>query len=500
MAVPATTQHARCGWGYAPGQRLIQVAFLGSLLALSTTTIHFVQKDERSRTTNSNSVVSRASSLSSSSSSLSSSSSSLSSTFTNTDDAAVFEQWKAALGCNDTTIQVCHDKIQEVADKQAAERTIWEKRVPEAQHRADSTGFDDYNNLSLIKQHPALTPLLPAYQPDPSWSNNTAMFPRLNVVGLAKTGTSQLYKILTNHPDAVADNEKKEYCMYGANHISWDTAEVAAATDHDKRTVQANLYTWHQQAAAVATEAKAQESQQQQRLLTVNGCLNLHDTWLHLHYIRPSNAKYFILLRDPADWLFAGWNFWVDDVLDSRGQAAQGSDAKKLWASATTEYRSPELFHELIISGHATKSGTHLLDILRRQTVTAGRRLVALAGKEQVLFLKNEDMLPEHIDRSGGMLDQIANFTGLARSKFKGPGLHTMLNCNDNKGFQSKCGGQEEGSSSRGSYEIAGHRKMLEKTRAFIYLQYQEECLIWKEEFGITYPDCVNVLEKRRVD
>jgi hypothetical protein len=230
-------------------------------------------------------------------------------------------------------------------------------------------------------------------------------------------------------------------------------------------------------------------------LLTVNGCLNLHDTWLHLHYLHPADAKYFILLRDPADWLWAGWNFWVDDALDGRSGQVAGADAKKLWASANTEYRSPELFHELIVSGHATKSGARLLDTLRRQTVTAGRRLVALAGQEQVLFLKNEDMLPEHIDETGGLLDQIANFTGLARSKFKGPGLHTMLNCNDNKGFQSKCG-----SSSRGSYEIAGHRKMLEKTRAFIYLHYQEECQIWSKEFGVSYPDCVNVLEKRRVD
>jgi hypothetical protein len=309
---------------------------------------------------------------------------------------------------------------------------------------------------------------------------------------LAKTGTSQLYKILTNHPEATPYNEEKEYCMYGANHISWDTKAVAAATDHDKLAVQANLYAWHQQAAAAATNRESQQ-QQQQRLLTVNGCLNLHDTWLHLHYLHPINAKYFILLRDPADWLWAGWNFWVDDVLDGRGQAA----GLKVWASATTEYRSPELFHELILSGHSTKSGARLLDSLRRQTVTAGRRLVALAGKEHVMFLKNEDMLPEHIDRAGGMLDQIANFTGLARSKFKGPGLHTMLNCNDNKGFQSKC---QEGSSSRGSYEIAGHRKMLEKTRAFIYLHFQEECEIWSKEFGVTYPDCVNVLDKGRVD
>jgi hypothetical protein len=166
--------------------------------------------------------------------------------------------------CNDTTFKFVTP--DEVADKQAAERIIWEKRAPEAQRRVD-TGFNDYNNLALMKEHPALIPLLPQYQPDPSWSNNTSMFPRLTVVGLAKTGTSQLYKILTNHPDAVKDNEKKEYCMYGANHISWDTAEVAAATEHDKHKVQANLYAGTNVAAAAAAAAKAQvsESQPQQQ-------------------------------------------------------------------------------------------------------------------------------------------------------------------------------------------------------------------------------------------
>jgi hypothetical protein len=119
--------------------------------------------------------------------------------------------------------------------------------------------------------------------------------------------------------------------------------------------------------------------------------------------------------------------------------------------------------------------------IRRRQTVTAGGDWSHWRQGTGIVS-QNEDMLPEHIDETGGMLDQIANFTGLSRSKFEGPGLHTMLNCNDNKGFQSKC--DQEGSSSRGSYEIAGHRKMLEKTRAFIYLHYQEECQIWSNEFG----------------
>ena len=190
--------------------------------------------------------------------------------------------------------------------------------------------------------------------------------------------------------------------------------------------------------------------------------------------------------------MWAAYNFWVDPHLDARQDE---HTAKKLWASPAREYRSPELFHELVVSANQTKSGGRLLDTYRRQTVTTGRRLTALAGRANVLFLRNEDMLPEHVDAPLGFLHQLSNFTGLDRGSFSPAGLHTMMNCNDQKGFTTECGdGSSNASSHRGSYEIAGGRKMLENTRAFIYLHYQEECQIWAAEFGVSYPDCVNAL------
>jgi hypothetical protein len=492
-----TSQASRCFC--VPGQRLIQIAVLASMLALGTTTIHVLQKNKHAyehtlstNTLSSHSPVSGQESVSAhyvsgSGSSLSSQSSS---------SLNLFEEWKTALGCDDTTIQVCQDKIQIMVEKQAADLKIWEKRVQAAQNRTVKTGslFQDYESMALMtgSEHPALDPLIPEYQPVQEWSSTS--FPNLNVVGLAKTGTSQLYKILTSHAGTVPFAAKKEHCMQGAQHISWDVPrEVKAATDEDKRTVQANLYEYHEKSAAINaalhgnTGTSKGHWNSHSHLQSVNGCLNLHDLWLHLHYIPPTNAKFFLLLRDPADWLWAGFNFWVGD-LDIRFAHTQKD---KLWASAKSEYRSPELFHELIVSGHATTSGSNLLEKLRRQTVTAGRRIVDLVGRENVLFLRNEDMLPENIDQTDGMLDQIANFTGLERSKFTGPVLHTMMNCNDNKGFSKTC---QDDVSSRGAYAIAGDRHMLEKTRAFIYLHYQEECQIWAKEFGVVYPDCVNVL------
>jgi hypothetical protein len=79
--------------------------------------------------------------------------------------------------------------------------------VPEALPRA-STGFDDYKHIiALTNQHPTLTPLVPQYQPDPSWTDGQCnRILKLNVVGFAKMGASQLCKILRSYPDATPDN------------------------------------------------------------------------------------------------------------------------------------------------------------------------------------------------------------------------------------------------------------------------------------------------------
>jgi hypothetical protein len=197
--------------------------------------------------------------------------------------------------------------------------------------------------------------------------------------------------------------------------------------------------------------------------------------------------KNVVLLRDPADWLWAVWNFWVDRGLDTK------LDTPGSWATRKSHYRSPELFHELVLSAHKTKGGDRLITRLRRQTVTNPRRLVALVGRENVLFLRNEDMLPAVVENQGGLLDRLSSFSGLNRTLFRNDGLRTIHNCNDGKGEKSKCG-----NSTSSAYEIAGHREMLDSTRSLIYLHFRQECQIWAEEFGVTYSDCLNAAAMMR--
>jgi hypothetical protein len=414
-----------------------------------------------------------------------------------TTPVTLFEQWKDKLGCKDTTLDVCWNKIELIVEKEQANQKILEKRTAIALYMNSAVTGDPYRNIKLTEQgqHPALIPLLPQYQADSSWQH---AFPDLNVVGMAKAGTSQLYQILSQHPGAVPlDPIEKEVCMRGAMHTLWELQPFTQEMTALKAQVQQNLFRWHSglanhlQSPLFSYAPPNNDSKNITRKtepLTVNGCVNWHDLWLHLHYAKPVNKKYVIVLRDPADWLWATFNFWIDASLDSN---LDGNE--KQWASADKHYRSPELFHELILSDIQTNSGANMLIGLKQGTVVYGRRLVSLVGRENVLFLRNEDLLPERIDLAGGVLDQISDFTHLDRTQFQeNKGLHSFTNCNNKKGLTNACGSDM---TTRGSYEISGNRTMLGATRKFIYLKFWEECKIYANEFDIVYPDCLHVID-----
>lgn len=415
--------------------------------------------------------------------------------------ALIFGQWKEKLGCSkDIALDVCWNKIELIVEKERANQKLAEERAAIALYI--SKAGDPYPNIQLVQQHPALIPLLPQFQPQRQWQND---FPDLNVVGMAKAGTSQLYQILSQHTDAVPLNgNEKEVCMLGAMHTVWELQPVSQEMTAIKAQVQANLFQWHsglanmrtlannqpysnnlQSTASAHTSSHLNETENETKQI-VNGCVNWHDLWLHLHYTKPVNKKYFVVLRDPADWLWATWNFWIDQSLDSNQNGNE-----KQWASADQHYRSPELFHELILSDIQTNSAATMLIGLKQGTAVYGRRLVSLVGRDNVLFLRNEDLLPERIDVTG-VLDQISSFTGLDRHQFQEQGLHSFTNCNHQKGLTHVC---DNMSATRGSYEISGNRTMLRATRKFIYLKFWEECKIYANEFGIVYPDCLHVMD-----
>ena len=161
------------------------------------------------------------------------------------------------------------------------------------------------------------------------------------------------------------------------------------------------------------------------------------------------------------------------------------------WVNETLHYRSPEVFHEVMLSG-GKLIGSQRMDDLREDSVIVIRRLLTLVGKNNLVILKNEDLTPDRVHARGGALDKISEATKLAKDGFDEETLHSRSNCNAHKGYGAKC---TEESHKSGGYPVTHNRPMLEATRRFIYLQWHAECKIWAEEFGIVYPDCLAAID-----
>lgn len=129
---------------------------------------------------------------------------------------------------------------------------------------------------------------------------------------------------------------------------------------------------------------------------------------------------------------------------------------------------------------------------LRKVSVVFPRILLALLGKQNVLFLRSEDMEPDALDESN-FLQRLSNFTGLTDNF---PAANSRTNCGDQRGADQVCQSSKPKAHRGSSYRIAGNRTMLSATRELIYLCFSAECRIWKEEFGIVYPSCLRALEE----
>jgi hypothetical protein len=214
----------------------------------------------------------------------------------------------------------------------------------------------------------------------------------------------------------------------------------------------------------------------------VNACYWINDIEISYHYLRPQGKKSIFLFCDPADWLWSAFNFWRIHEIDPEEYG---------WTESGENYRSPEFFHELVASGEKTKWGLYSREYYHMFTINSPRKLIALFGRENVLFVRNEGMLPEVVDKEGGVLDQLSNFTGLDRSQFDHKTYSVVTNCNNMKGMKSVCNKTRSS-----SYALSDGREMLPETRQLIYMQFWEECKIWARKFGVCYPDCLVAVKR----
>jgi hypothetical protein len=406
-------------------------------------------------------------------------------------DLSHLQEIRVLLGCDRTDWDECLQTASEFANLKA----VYAQQI--ATHRSDAVqrSFDgpaEYSDIKVFPdRHPVMVPMDPRYQPRSEWDTDRA-FPDISIAGLPKAGSTQLHRVLSSHAEAVQFGETKEECTSNSEYSTvfegWDDEPIldsrARATATGERLlVQRELFKYY---ATVFSGERPSGVLDPSKRKTVNACYWINDIEISWHYLRPQDKQAIFLFRDPADWLWSAFNFWRIEEIDPEEYG---------WTEAGENYRSPEFFHELVASGAKTKWGVYSQEYYHMFTIQSPRKLIALFGRENVLFLRNEDMLPDVVAKEGGVLDQLSNFTGLDRSQFDPSTYSVVTNCNDMKGMTSVCNKTRSS-----SYALSGGREMLPETRELIYMQFWEECKIWARDFGVIYPDCLTTMKRTQLD
>jgi hypothetical protein len=204
--------------------------------------------------------------------------------------------------------------------------------IESAQNRSEAyDGLIDPKYLEIADHHPAFTNIADHFQPNEDWK--ALHMPDINIIGLPKAGTSQLYNILTSHAQLRNFHRHSEFCFNIDDDMTQNLVLPTLGKDISIQNQQKI-----QQAMHIANEEKLhsnkewlrqwenlnlqEDSDDNQRQQTVNKCLVPVKYLLQRQYLqRQSNSKIILLLRDPTDWMWSSWNYWTqepyEDVLPS---------------------------------------------------------------------------------------------------------------------------------------------------------------------------------------
>lgn len=187
-----------------------------------------------------------------------------------------------------------------------------------------------------------------------------------------------------------------------------------------------------------------------------------------------ATVKTIYLVRDPAEYLWAAFNYWRTDL--------DANSAQK--TSVGNFYRSPELFHELLLADGLLKWKMGLngrtgewFFLLQNETTSS-----SLKEKERLLLpkfhllLRSEDLLDPHLTALA--LGKISSFTGLKAEDFNSSSFNTRTNAGYSASSKGILTVSEQTMVQSGVYELSGYRPMLCKTRIFIYQNYNAVCQV----------------------
>ena len=313
----------------------------------------------------------------------------------------------------------------------------------------------------------------------------------LIIGGFPKCGTSYLYAVIASHPQVLAC--KKEVEPRTGLQIHYEDAVFFYAqniqkvdyTDVDLKVVKLACHRSFQGRNETITECNRLLAPSKRKLQNPKVLLLAHIQFLGNKFLLQRwgpSVRIIFLVRDPADYWWAAYNFWRIPGLDPepfyRGQ----------WTDPAKDFRSPELFHQMLLA-----DGRIAGYRVGEMSMTGGRWFFQVSDVQRKcakhLVLRSEDFLDA--EHSGNAVDKVGQFAGLDVAGFSSKVLSSKANTQfhvTNRGIP-QLASREQGQ--EGIYEVSGFRPMLCESRLLIYQKWQPLCVNLTLQYNINYSGCL---------
>lgn len=300
------------------------------------------------------------------------------------------------------------------------------------------------------------------------------------VGGFPKCGTSHIHRVLEAHPNIASlakqigalpnlQREFEEAIFVLANSLQVPSglplAQACNQFTHELRTFK--------ECGRLASMIRGWYNTSMPATLAVTDIFFFEKEMLVTRW--PGQVKLLFVVREPADFLWAAYNFWV---LTGEPNGIQDD-----WTEKGKHVRSPEHFNELVLADGKNESWAP------RANKVTGLWFEQIKFVKDVttnlLFLKSEDFT----DDLEGILAKMGSFFGVPASLFPDKVAHTHTNSQE---VLNQRGPQQFTSKKvkPGLYEISGRRPMLCSTRRFIYSKTRDVCE-QLDSFGVHYGACL---------
>jgi hypothetical protein len=293
-------------------------------------------------------------------------------------------------------------------------------------HEVDGSHFLVKRLPSSLEHHNS------CYEMDKDNTTVQFCYPSINVVGVAKCGTSALYMLFRNNPDVLVANSLKEYC----------------------RRPDQTLFKYYSGFPTLQQSAS--------RKFIINGCIQFRDEKLiATQRLLNPNTSNIVIIRSLDDREWAAYNFWCNPVYD------QHCDDGGRW-SKPGMYRSPEMFDQFLRASSSPSS----VKFLAQTCETMGRSYTSLYDRITEQLGEPPLMVAKEALGSRWLLPQVLRrMEEYIRAKLgAAPELRTedvlAVNTGDHRGTFNV--DNDTRHTEEGLYAISDHRPMLNSSREYI--------------------------------